>query len=136
MKRKYALINNENLNMSCLLKWTILVLSCFLCSLIISIVESLISNSTHISIAKIGQVTFYIRGFIILSLIHDLAPRFKKGISIIYSVLASFLYLNIDSRAGDKLYLGTLLFLIAIILYNIYLYKKMPKLKRIFHQQI
>lgn len=123
MKRKYVLIDNEKLKISGLLKWILLAVSYFLSLLVISIIENLVSNLTHISIAKIGQVTFYIRGFIALSLIHDLAPRFKKSISFIYSTLALFLYLNIDFRAGDRLYLGTLLFLVAIILYNIYLYK-------------
>ena len=126
MKRKYILINNEKLNISSWIKWIILIVSYFLCLLVISIVENLASNLTHISMENIGQVTFYIRAFIILSLIYDLAPRFKVSISIIYSVLASLLYLNIDAKAGDRLYLGTLLFLIGIILYNIYLYKKAP----------
>lgn len=124
MNKKHILINSEKLKISNGRKWLMLVLIYFLSLIVISIVENLVSNISHINIAKMEQVTFYIRGFIILSFIHDLAPRFKKTISILWSALAVFTYLGIDSKAGDKLYLGTFVFLIAIIVYNIFLYKK------------
>lgn len=123
MNKKHILVNSEKLKISNGRKWLMLVLICFLSLIVISIVENLVSNIAHINIAKIEQVTFYIRGFIILSFIHDLAPRFKKIISILWSALAVFVHIGIDSKAGDRLYLGTLVFLIAIIVYNIFLYK-------------
>jgi len=97
--------------------------------LIISIIEKQISNIMHVNIAYVILVTFYIRGFVLLSLIHDLAPRFKKTISIIWTMLLSFIYIGIDAKAGDKLFLNTAFFFVLTITYNIILYKKSSNLK-------
>jgi len=129
MNKKYVLINGEKINLSRWLKWLMLISISYLCLLIISIAENLISNLMNINIANIIIVTFYVRGFIVLSLIHDLAPKFRKTISIIWIALASFIYIGIDAKAGDRLYLGTLLFIMAISTYYTFLYKKVSNLK-------
>jgi hypothetical protein len=129
MNKKYVLINSEKISLSRWLKWLMLISISYLCLLIISLAENLISNLMNINIANIIIVTFYVRGFIVLSLIHDLAPKFRKTISIIWIALASFIYIGVDAKAGDRLYLGTLLFIIAISTYNTFLYKKVSNLK-------
>jgi len=129
MNKRHVLINNEKLNISNWHKWLIVISVYILSGLLISIVENLLSNIIHVGIANILVITYYFRGFIVLSLIHDLAPRFKKSISIIWSVITCFLYVGIDSKSGDKLYLGTLLFFAVIVAYNIFLYKKGSNMK-------
>lgn len=129
MNKKYVLINSEKINLSRWLKWLMLISISYLSLLIISIAENLISNLMNINMTNIIIVTFYVRGFIVLSLIHDLAPKFRKTISIIWIALASFIYIGIDAKVGDSLYLGTLLFIIVISTYNTFLYKKVSNLK-------
>lgn len=129
MKRRYILIDNEKLKLSNWRKWLMLIAISYLCLIVISTIESLISNIMNVNIANIMLVTVYIRAFIVLSLIRDLAPRFKKVISILWTILVSFIYIGIDSRAGDNLYLGATLFLILVITYNIVLYKKPSNFK-------
>ena len=129
MNKGYILINNEKLNRSNWQKWLLLILAYCLSGLFFSAGEDLLANIIHVNLANIMVVTFYIRGFIVLSLIHDLAPRFRKSISILWSLIASFIYIGIDSKSGDVLYLGSLLFFATIIAYNIFLYKKASSLK-------
>lgn len=124
MKKDYVLINKEKLNMNNCLKWLLLIVSYVVCLVLISVIEILVSNLANINVAKIEQITFYLRAFCSLSLIHDIAPSLKKSISIIYSLLLCFLYINVDFRAGDKLFLGALLFMIIITAFNVYLYKE------------
>ena len=81
MNKKHILINSEKLKISNVRKWLMLVLICFLSLIVISIVENLVSNIVHINIAKIEQVTFYIRGFIILSFIMGV------GVGIAYMLI-------------------------------------------------
>lgn len=122
MNRKHILINSEKLNIRNWAKWSILFLIYVLSMFAISLIEDLISKTQHIPLANICVVTFYIRGFIALSLIHDLALRFNKTISILWSLYLAFMYLFYDSHAGDKLYLGTLLFMVVTITFNIFIY--------------
>jgi hypothetical protein len=123
MNKKYILINNEKINRPNWIKWLMLIVISYLFLIVISLLENLISKTLLVSIASVALITFFIRGFVVLTLIHDLAPKFKKTISVIWSMLAAFIYLGVDYRAGDRLYLGTLLFIIVIIIYNIFLYK-------------
>lgn len=129
MKKNYILINSERLKVSNWIKWLLLIFSCYFCLFVIAIVESLVSKSMNINIYKILLGTCYIRAFIILSFIYDLAPRFKKSISVIWSILISYLYLGFGRRSGDRLYLITLLFIFVIVVFNILLNKKTSKFK-------
>jgi hypothetical protein len=127
MNREHLLINSERLKVANWAKWIILISTNIVSMILMSLVENLVSITQHIPLAKIYVITFYIRGFITLSLIHDLAPRFKKTISIIWSMYLAFIYLSHDAHAGDKLYLGTLLFIILNIIFNIFIYRRAKK---------
>lgn len=124
MKRKYMLINSEKINVPHGVKWLVLIGVGYLWLIVISLIEMLIHNLMKLDIQSIQGITFYLRVFIVLSLIYDLAPRFKRTISIIWSVLAFLIYIGIDFRSGDRLFLGSILFMILITLYNVFLWKK------------
>ena len=127
MKQKYILINSEKINISNWLRWPMLIGIIYLCLLVIGLVEIVISNTFSISIGSIYVITFYIRGFVVLSLIHDLAPRFKKTSSILWSAFTAFMHIRVDNMVGDKFFLGTLIYIIIIIIYNIFLYMILPR---------
>jgi hypothetical protein len=128
MNRKYLLINSEKLNIPNWAKWVVLILTYFLSMVVISQLESITAKAINVPLNNIYIITFYVRGFIALSLIHDLAPKLKKSISIIYSIYLPFIYLYIDAHIGDKSYLGTFLFIIIIIIFNIFIYRKDRKI--------
>lgn len=128
MKRKYILINSEKLKMSELLRWVLTLAACYGSMIIIAILENAASNLMQLPLAYVALVTFYLRSLIVLTLIHDLAPRFNKNISIIWSLFVVLAYLGVDSEVGKTQYLATLVFGVATFSYINLLYKKAPVL--------
>ncbi|WP_326513738.1 hypothetical protein [Clostridium intestinale] len=124
MKREYVLVDSNKLNLPNWKKWLMLIGGSFIALLLISVLENLLSNAMEIQIEKIAVVTFYIRAFIVLALIHDLAPKLKKLILILWSMVVYVVYVGIDYTSGDKLFLGSLVFFIFLVGYNIFLFRK------------
>ncbi len=124
MKREYVLVDSNKLNLPNWKKWLMLIGGSFIALLLISVLENLLSNAMEIQIEKIAVVTFYIRAFIVLALIHDLAPKLKKLILILWSMAVYVVYVGIDYTSGDKLFLGSLVFFVFLVGYNIFLFRK------------
>lgn len=120
MKREYVLINSKNLKIPNWSKWIIL----FLCSNIVQIAVYIptlrIGLPMGLELNAIYQITWCISAFIILTLIYDLAPKFKKFFSGLVSFIYIMLLFGISNRTGLISFSITF---IIIILYNILLYR-------------
>lgn len=121
MRKEYIIINSKKLKIPNWSKWIIL----FLCSNIVQIAIPLLGLviGFHIGLEynTIYQISWLISAIIILTLIYDLAPKFKK----FFSALVSFVYLML--LIGMVHHTGWISFLITFIIiisYNILLYKK------------
>ncbi|SFD28417.1 hypothetical protein [Clostridium uliginosum] len=121
MKRDYILINGKKLDIPNWGKWAILYLVYNIT--ILAIHTAIITVGIHIGVepAIMRQVAYYIDAFIILTFIHDLAPKFKKTFSMFISFFAIFFYV---AEYNLQASLPAIIFIAIIILYNILLYKK------------
>lgn len=123
MKREYIIINSKKIKIPNWSKWLILLLASNIIPIAIYILVLLIGVRLNVEVifnAKC-QITWFISALILLTLIYDLAPKFKK----FFSTIVSFLYIAL--LFGIMHETGTISFLITftiIILYNILLYKK------------
>lgn len=127
MKRNYIMFDSQKLKLSPIIRWILLIVISYFSLAMIAIIEEALSSTIHISVAVIELASFYIRGFLVLTLIHDLAPNFGQFISIAWSMLAALIYAGIDSSSGDKMYIATVIFTVALVLFNIFVYQKPKK---------
>jgi hypothetical protein len=123
MKREYIIINSKKLKIPNWSKWLILWLASSIIPYAIFIPVLFIGIRLNVEVIFNArhQITWFISALIILTLIYDLAPKFKK----FFSTIASLLYIAL--LFGNRHQAGSISFLIAfiiIVLYNIILYKK------------
>ena len=123
MKREYIIINSKKLKIPNWSKWLILLLVCNIIPIAIYIPVLLIGFELNVEVIFNArfQITWFISALILLTLIYDLAPKFKKFFSTIVSFLYIALLFGIGYETG---YISFLITFIIIVLYNILLYKK------------
>lgn len=124
MKRDYILINSKKLNIPNWGKWIILYLICNITPIVVGILGLIIAFHMGVDFSIRYQVSYYIDAFIMLTFIHDLAPKFKKFFSTLASMWAIIMYKGSDYMYGS---LPVLVFIVIVIFYNIILYKKFAK---------
>lgn len=121
MKKEYIIINSKKLKIPNWSKWIILFLCSSIVQIAIPLLGLLIGFRIGLEYITIYQISWFISAIITLTIIYDLAPKFKK----FFSALASFVYIML--LFGMEHQTGWIIFLITfiiIILYNILLYKK------------
>lgn len=121
MKKEYIIINSKKLKIPNWSKWIILFLCSSIVQIAIPLLGLLIGFRIGLEYITIYQISWFISAIITLTLIYDLAPKFKK----FFSALASFVYImllfGMEHQTG---WISFLITFIIIILYNILLYKK------------
>ncbi len=121
MKRKYIIINSKNLKIPNWSKWIIF----FLCSIIVEIAIPLLGLTIGFNIGleynRIYQISWAISAIITITLIYDLAPRFKRFFSILTSLQHIALLLGLVYRTD---WISFFIIFTIIVLYNVLLYKK------------
>ena len=121
IKKKYILINSEKLLISTWLKVVIFFALNALFTSLMTFVANSISSVFNIEPLKVFQVTLFINVFVILALIYDLIPKFKKIIAISFSVFYSFMYMGISN---DPLYIDSMLLILFMVFLNIIFNKR------------
>ncbi len=117
MKKEYIIINSKKLKIPNWSKWIILFLCSSIVQIAIPLLGLLIGFRIGLECNTIYQISWFISAIITLTLIYDLAPKFKK----FFSALVSFVYIVLLFGMAPQT--GWITFII-IILYNILLYKK------------
>lgn len=123
MKKEYIIINSKKLKIPNWSKWLILFLSSNIIPIVIYIPILLIGFQLNVNVIFNAryQITWFISPLIILTLIYDLAPKYKKFFSTMVSLFYILLLFGIRHQTG---WISFLITFIVIILYNILLYKK------------
>ena len=126
MKREYIIINSKKLKIPNWSKWLILFLISNIIPIAVYVLVLLIGVRLPVGVIFNAryQITWFISALIILTLIYDLAPKFKKFFSAMVSFVYILLLFGIRRETGLISFLITF---IIIILYNILLYKKKIK---------